>query len=92
MATAAAATLPTGTINITGTILDKGCTLKTQNLTINLTATQISDYSAVGATGPMSEVAPLELTDCPANISIAMTVAGTVASTADFFAVDKRYR
>ena len=76
-ATVAEAIMPTGTLNISGKILDKGCTLEAKDLVIQLKPVVATAFTAIGDLGPKSDPVNFNLTGCPANSTLTFTVAGT---------------
>ncbi|EDV0263700.1 type 1 fimbrial protein [Salmonella enterica subsp. salamae] len=78
--------MPTGTVNIAGKIIDKGCTFEAKDLIIQLTPVAISSFTAAGDTGPKSDPVDFKLTGCPANSTLSLTVQGTVGASPLTFA------
>lgn len=79
--------MPTGTVNIAGKIIDKGCTFEAKDLVIQLTPVVISSFTAAGDTGPKSDPVDFKLTGCPANATLSLTIQGTVGASASTFAI-----
>lgn len=78
--------MPTGTLNIAGKIIDKGCTFEAKDLVIQLKPVVISSFTAAGDTGPKSDPVDFKLTGCPLNSTLTMTVQGTAGASALVFA------
>lgn len=78
--------MPTGTLNIAGKIIDKGCTFEAKDLVIQLTPVVISSFTATGDTGPKSDPVDFKLTGCPANTPLTFTVQGTAGANSIVFA------
>lgn len=76
-ATIAGAAMPSGTLNISGKILDKGCTLEAKDLIIQLKPVVATEFTAIADLGPKSDPVNFNLTGCPANSTLSFTVAGT---------------
>lgn len=85
-ASVASPDMPTGTVNIAGKIIDKGCTIEAKDLVIQLTPVVISSFTAVGDLGPKSDPVDFKLTGCPANVTTTLTVQGTQGATLITFA------
>lgn len=85
-ATVTSPAVPTGTLNIAGKILDKGCDFITKNFIIQLTPVVISSFTAAGDTGPKSDPVDFKLTGCPANTTLTLTVQGTAGASPATFA------
>ncbi len=83
----AASPYPTGTLNISGKILDKGCTFEAKDMVIQLAPVQNSDFTAVSDLGPKSDPVNFNLTGCPANSTLKFTVAGTAGATTSSFKI-----
>ncbi len=88
-ASVASPDMPTGTVNIAGKIIDKGCTIEAKDLIIQLTPVVISSFTAAGDTGPKSDPVDFKLTGCPANSTMSLTVQGAQGATALTFATAK---
>ncbi|WP_072129019.1 fimbrial protein [Kluyvera genomosp. 1] len=78
--------MPTGTLNIAGKILDKGCTFEAKDFIIQLTPVVISSFTAVGDTGPKSDPVDFKLTGCPVSSTLTLTVQGTQGAVVSTFA------
>ena len=87
-ATVANITMPTGTLNITGKIIDKGCTFDAaaKDLVIQLKPVALTSFTAVGDLGPKSDPVDFKLTGCPLNSTLTLTVQGTAGASAFMFA------
>lgn len=83
-----AASYPSGTLNVTGTILEKACTWSTKDFVIQFPPTQSTAFTAVGDLGPKSELVNFTLTGCPTTGQATITVAGTAGALATSFKVD----
>ncbi|UGS41328.1 fimbrial protein [Pseudocitrobacter corydidari] len=83
----AASVMPTGMLNISGKIIDKGCTLQVKDMVIQLAPTTSRSYTAVGDMGPKSDPINLELTGCPANTALSFSVAGTAGQTTSSYSM-----
>ncbi|EPJ0597170.1 fimbrial protein [Enterobacter roggenkampii] len=88
-ATVESAAMPSGALNITGKILDKGCNFEAKDVVIQLKPVVITSFTAVGDMSPKSDAVPFKLTGCPANSTMTFTVQGTVGTSAALFAVAK---
>lgn len=82
-----AAVMPTGTLNISGKILDKGCTFEAKDMIIQLAPVEQKKFTAAGDLGPKSNAVNFNLTGCPANSTLTFTVAGTAGVRTSSFAV-----
>ncbi|HEP1894422.1 TPA: type 1 fimbrial protein [Kluyvera cryocrescens] len=78
--------MPTGTLNIAGKIIDKGCTFEAKDFVIQLTPVVISTFTAVGDQGPKSDPVDFKLTGCPANTPLTFTIQGATGASATLFA------
>lgn len=87
-AASVAASYPSGTLNVTGTILEKACTWSTKDFVIQFPPTQSTAFTAVGDTGPKSELVTFTLTGCPTTGQALITVAGTAGANVNTFKVD----
>lgn len=83
----AASVMPSGTLNISGKILDKGCTFNAKDVVIQLAPVENAKFTAVGDLGPKSDAVSFNLTDCPANSTLKFTVAGTAGTTTSSFKI-----
>lgn len=87
-AASVAASYPSGTLNVTGTILEKACTWSTKDFVIQFPPTQTTAFTAVGDMGPKSDPVNFTLTGCPTTGATSLTVTGTAGTTAATFKVD----
>ncbi|WP_432700272.1 fimbrial protein [Kluyvera cryocrescens] len=87
-ATVSNITMPTGTLNITGKIIDKGCTFDAaaKDLVIQLKPVALTSFTAVGDLGPKSDPVDFKLTGCPLNTTLSLTVQGTAGALPTTFA------
>lgn len=77
--------MPTGTLNIAGKIIDKGCTFEAKDFVIQLTPVVISTFTAVGDQGPKSDPVDFKLTGCPANTPPDLYDSGCYGGFSDAF-------
>ena len=82
----AATPMPAGTLNITGKIIDKGCTFEAKDLVIQLKPVVVTAFTASGDLGPKSDPVDFKLTGCPVNSTMNLTVQGTAGASALLFA------
>lgn len=82
-----ASVMPTGTLNISGKILDKGCTFEAKDMVIQLAPVEYRKFTAAGDLGPKSNPVNFNLTGCPANSTLTFTVAGTSGTSTSSFAI-----
>ena len=87
-AASVAASYPSGTLNVTGTILEKACTWSTKDFVIQFPPTQSTAFTAVGDMGPKSDLVNFTLTGCPTTGQATITVAGTAGANANTFKID----
>lgn len=87
-ATVSNITMPTGTLNITGKIIDKGCTFDAaaKDLVIELKPVALTSFTTAGDMGPKSDPVDFKLTGCPLNSTLSLTVQGTTGANALVFA------
>ena len=78
--------MPTGTLNITGKIIDKTCEMAVKDFIVQLPPVVTSSFTAVGDTGPKSDPVDFKLTGCPANTSLSLTIQGTQGALVSTFA------
>lgn len=84
----AASPYPTGTLNISGKILDKGCTFEAKDMVIQLAPVKNTDFINIGDLGPKSDPVNFNLTGCPANSTLKFTVTGTAGATTSSFKIN----
>jgi len=82
------AAYPTGTLNVTGTVLDKGCTINAKDFVIQLPPVVNTAFTAAGDMGEKSTAVPFTLTGCPTGRTMSFIVTGTVGSNANTFKID----
>jgi type 1 fimbria pilin len=70
-------TLPTGTLNISGTITSDSCTVVTPDVVIELPPQDLSVFTAKNTWGSITTV-PFNLTGCPVGSTVSLTLAGTM--------------
>lgn len=68
-----------GTINVTGTVYESGCTVTASNVTVRVPTSFVADYAAAATSGPTSDASDgtVALTGCPAGMTVAFTIKGT---------------
>lgn len=79
--------MPTGTLNVTGTILDTACVIETPDVVIQFPAQQLDAFTTASSYSPTVNV-PFNLSHCPKNATVTMTMAGTQGASAAYYLPD----